>query len=343
MDEPPPIKDGWLRLVGIPGFALGIPAVTGLLGPLTPGDARFWLGLGWFLLLSTAIWHGNRWLLFQQRRHVGWFDDPIRKLMVLAGAVVLGTVPVTMGFLVLWYRVADIGPVQWDVIKLCTLINVICVIFITHAYETVFLIQERRTDLVRVTELEHARVTAELEALRAQVDPHFMFNSITTLSHLIQEDPAAARAFCDHLARVYRYILGNRHRELVQLADELTFADTYVALLRLRFGAALLLHRPDVHDGMDRFLLPPNSLQVLIENAVKHNTFSREDPLHIHVDVDGLSVTVHNARRPRLDDVPSPGVGLRNLAERYRLVLHASPQILNDGVTFQVRLPLAQV
>src|SRR5262249_42538134 len=143
---------------------------------------------------------------------VDWFRDPIRKIMLLLVGVVFGTVPVTIGMLVAWYRVAGFATVDWHAIMTVTLTNTICVVFVTHVYETVFLIKERVSDLVRVERADRARAEAELEALRAQIDPHFLFNSLNALASLIEDDPPRARDFNERLARVYRYILTSRGR-----------------------------------------------------------------------------------------------------------------------------------
>ncbi len=190
-----PIDDRALRCVGIPGFGIAIPHLTGLFGPYGPRSATYWLGLLWFALLAAIIWHANRWLLFRQREYVDWFRDPLRKLLLLLVGVVFGTVPVTIGMLVLWYRFAGFGAANWAAIEVVTLTNTVCVVFVTHVYETVFLIKERESDLVRVADLERARAEAELEALRAQLDPHFLFNCLNALGHLLEEDPPRARIF----------------------------------------------------------------------------------------------------------------------------------------------------
>src|SRR5262249_53764049 len=158
-----------------------------------------------------------------------------------------------------------------DAVREVTLLNVICVVFVTHAYETVFLIKERVNEKV-------ARVQAELDALHAQIDPHFLFNSLNTLSTLIEQDPARARAFNERLARVYRYLLQTRDRRLVSLADELACVDDYCELMRIRFGDGLAVRvaaDPAVEPVGLR--LPPNALQLLVENAVKHNRVDEDE------------------------------------------------------------------
>jgi len=327
--------------VGIPGFGLAIPWLTGLFGPITPLEPIFWAGQSLFIGLAAAIWWGNRWLLFKQREHWDWFRQPLRKLSMLVAANVLYTAPVTVAGLMLWYAARGL-PVDVRTLQLVVATNVICVLFVTHAYETLFLIRERESDLMRVERLERARTQAELAALKAQVDPHFLFNSLNTLGHLIdQPQRDVAREFCDTLAEVYRYVLDSRRQDLVPLADELAFLRRYHRLLELRLGQAVPLHGLDaVEAESPRWRIPPLALQGLLENAVKHNRASEEEPLVVRLTLEAGWLRVANDSRPRRSALPSAGVGLANLDERCRLLAGRSLQRNESDDVFEVGVPL---
>ncbi|MFN3304626.1 MAG: sensor histidine kinase [Roseateles sp.] len=335
----PPVRldDRLAMTLGSLGFGLAIAWLTGLYGPLGPRDGVFWLGLFGFIALALSIWAGNRWLLFKQRQHFDWFRHPLRKLLMLVVANVLYTAPVTLLGLLAWYAVAGL-PVDAGTLQVVTLTNVICVLFVTHGYETLFLIRERESDLLRVERLQRLRAQAELGALKAQVDPHFLFNSLNTLGHLIQSDPARGREFCDTLAEVYRYVLDVRQRDLVPLAEELAFLRRYHRLLELRFGAALPLHAE--LDGVERWRIAPLALQTLLENAVKHNQASASAPLPVRLSRAGAMLTVANPVRPRRSALPSAGVGLANLDERCRLLTGRALQVREGDGRFEVGVPL---
>ena len=311
-----------LMAFGIPAFGITIPWLTGLYGPLTPAQPLWWLGQGLFLALAAAVWFGNRWLLFKQRQHWDWFNQPLRKLSMLVTANVLYTAPVTLGLLLAWYALAGLPP-DGNVLQTVTLTNVICVLTVTHAYETMFLIRERESDLLRVARLERATAEAQLAGLKAQVDPHFLFNSLNTLGHLIVHEPVRARQFCDTLAEVYRYVLASRERDTVPLAEELHFVRQVHSLLALRFGPAMQLQLdPALEAAADaaRWRIAPLGLQTLLENAVKHNQVGSDAPLAVHVALAGDHVRVSNPRQPRQSALPTSGLGLANLDERCRIV-----------------------
>ncbi len=342
--DAPAIDDRLLRWVGIPAIGLSIPHLTGLFGELSPRAPIYAGGVLWFVALAWIVWHSNRWLLFRGREHSSWLRGPARKIALLLVGVVFGTIPVTVAMLAAWYRFAGFAGIDWRAIEVVTLTNTICVVFVTHVYETVFLIKERESDLLRVERADRARVQAELEALHAQIDPHFLFNSLNALSSLVEDDPARAKDFTERLARVYRYILASRGRALVLLREELAFVADYTSLLTVRFGPALQVTTTRGDAPLDRRMVPPVALQLLVENAVKHNELSVAAPLEVQIAIRDRLVSVTNARRPRRDGPSGPaGVGLRNLSERYRALAGAPIEVDDQPDAFAVRLPLLSV
>jgi len=342
LPRPIELDDRGIRMLCIPLFGAAIPLVTGLYGPIGPLSRAFWLGLLWFIGVSWAIWHGNRFFYLRQRQSNDWFQHPARRIVYMLAAIVFYTVPYSVAMLWAWYAANSLPP-DWGAIRMATLISVICVVFITHVYETVYLIRQRESDMVTFEKLERAKVQAELEALKNQLDPHFMFNSLNALSWLIENDPARAVAFNDNLADVYRYILRNRDRVLVSLSDEIEFLRRYYALLKLRFEDAVHMEIPAPRAEFDSLYLPPISLQILLENAAKHNEFSRQHPLEATLRIDGATITMENEIRLRRHARPTSRVGLQNLSERFRLILGRNVDIVSDAGRFSVRLPLKSI
>lgn len=335
----PVLNDRLIRLIGIPVLGLAIPFAARLYGPLGPTSGFFWAGQAYFVFTSWAIWHGNRAFLLWQRRYYDWFHHPFRKILLLLACAIGFTAPVLVLLMVGWFTWARV-PIDWMAIQTATLISIVCVIFITHVYETAHLIQQQRSDQVLLANLERARAEAELDLLRAQLDPHFMFNSLNTMAALIENSPREAAMFNQTLADVYRYILRHKSRELVPLADEIEFTRNYLALLELRFGEAIRVSWSITPASRANSVVPPISLQLLVENAVKHNDFTEQRPIEIRIfDADG-SLLVTNARRPRRLKRASPQLGLRNLDERYRILTGSGIEVQESVTTFSVKLPL---
>jgi len=335
------LKDDMVRAIGIPLFGLSIPTLTGLFGHFTFRDPQMWLGYVYFVFLAFVIWQGNRYLFFSQRGYYSWFAKPYMKAFLLVFANIYYTAPVTVLMLVFWYMYSGLPEIDWSVIKLVTLANVICVLFVTHLYETVFLIKERENDLLKMERLERTKAQAELEALKSQIDPHFMFNSLNTLSHLIESDAERAGLFNEKLAEVYRYILVNRENNLVFLKEELSFLEDYFKLFKIRFDESVFLEFQLPKQIVEQRLLPPISLQILLENAIKHNSFSKESPLEVFVLVDdnGDYLTFKNRTSPKRN-VKKNRLGLANLSERYELLSNQKPIINQTEHHFEVKVPL---
>lgn len=181
-----------------------------------------------------------------------------------------------------------------------------------------------------------------LMVLKTQVDPHFLFNNFSILSELIEENPNEARNFLDNLSRVYRYKLVNMNTQLVSIKNELRMLYSYVQLIETRFGTAIYVEFPTKEEitRVQSLGVPPLVVQMLVENAIKHNAHSVERPLVINVRINGHYVLVINPVFPLSSEVDSTGIGLPNLQERYRLLSTEQPIISNDGHNFTVTLPL---
>lgn len=336
------LNDEEIRLIGIPFFGISIPNLTGLFGTITYTDVRYWFGYIFFIGLAAAIWQGNRYLLFRTRKRFTWFDKPIEKLVLLFMNNIFYTAPVTVAWLCVWYNIAQF-PVKWDTILIVSLINVICVLFITHVYETVFMVKEQQNEQLKNAELQRAKAEAELAALKNQVDPHFMFNSLNTLTHLIKVDPSRALEFTENLAEVYRYILIQKDHTLVLLDDELDFTHKYTDLLHLRFGQALVIKKRFNGSAGKEFLIPPTSVFVAFENAVKHNEISEKTPMMVDVDLKEGMLYVSNTIREKKNLGHSSQIGLKNLDERFRLVTGKGITAGKENEKFIVRLPLVAI
>jgi sensor histidine kinase YesM len=334
------INDIGFRLILIPFFGIAIPVFTGMIPYSHFSHLMFKLAYGYSIGIAFVVWQGNRFLLFSLRSYFDWFNRPVRKIIALLLAVSFFTIPVSFVLLIGWYQLFGGGRVNWEIVRTSTLIIMICVIFITHVYETVFLVKDSESEMLKNAQLERLKAQAELQALKNQIDPHFMFNSLNTLSWLIEEAPAKAKIFNEHLADVYRYILQNKSRDLVMVSEEIHFLYDYFALLRIRYEDAVLLTIEIEDRVLEEYMMLPISLQVLAENAFKHNEFSAAEPLTITVSLEHDRIAVHNriARKEKVKG--ASGTGLLNLDERCKSVTGMSLEMAATRTDFTIFLPV---
>ncbi|HMH33576.1 MAG TPA: histidine kinase [Puia sp.] len=337
------LNDIGFRLILIPFFGIAVPLITKMNGEIVLTHWQTKFSFAYTIAIAFLVWQGNRYLLFSLRSYFNWFNKPVRKILALLLAVSFYTIPISSLMLIGWYYIFLQGHVNWNTVFMSTLIIMVCVIFITHVYETVFLVKESESEMVRNEQLEKAKAQAELEALKNQIDPHFIFNSLNTLSHLIEDSPVKARLFNDNMAEVFRYILRNKGRELVLLQEEIEFLKDYFSLLKIRFDEAIQLNVSVPEQLIDQYLIPPISLQILIENATKHNEFSTDIPLVIDIGFRPDELVINNETRRKNTRRPSSGIGLQNLDERYRLITQKSIGIQHSEKKFTVIIPILKI
>lgn len=180
---------------------------------------------------------------------------------------------------------------------------------------------------------------SQLNSLKLQIGPHFMFNNFNNLLELIEEDTELASKFLSNLSKVYRYIIANLDRNLVPVRDEIKFLDSYLYLMKVRHaGGVVTKVSPEVKKCNGS--LPPAVLQLLVENAIKHNGFSKEHPLFIDITLSDDYIKVRNIKSPLLSKMDSTGLGHKNIMERYALLCNKEVKIENAEKFYSVSLPV---
>lgn len=226
-------------------------------------------------------------------------------------------------------------------------VYVILSVFVSFIYTGTYFFQQWRKSTNEASELtlksvklKQIALEAELQSLKLQLDPHFMFNNFSTLSALIAEDPATAQLFLDSLSKVYRYMIGNIPRNIVTLAEEMELANTYFYLMKIRLANNV---RMEVNIGPDLLKkgIPPITIQLLIENALKHNMASKKRPLVITIEEDGAGdLLVSNSLQRINYIIPSTKMGLKNIESRYKILTDRTPVITETATQFTIKLPL---
>jgi sensor histidine kinase YesM len=210
-------------------------------------------------------------------------------------------------------------------------------IAIAEAYFLILLKKVRATE-VEKAQLEEEKSNAELAVLKDQLSPHFFFNTLSSLSTIVRnEEKEVGLEFIQEMSKTYRYTLSSRQQDLVKLKEEVEFLQSYIFLLKKRFGNKVTVEI-NFSEKAYNSSIPPMSLQLLVENAIQHNVITKTDPITVRIfDKDG-QIWVENKLKPK--ESKSVGIGLKNLADRYRLLAKKEINISKDDHMFRVKLPL---
>ncbi|HMU03997.1 MAG TPA: histidine kinase [Saprospiraceae bacterium] len=221
--------------------------------------------------------------------------------------------------------------------------NYIFILIITFVvslfFHAIFLYKKLQENRVKEQKIIAGNASAQFETLKNQIDPHFLFNSLNVLSSLIEENPENAQRFTTSLSKIYRYVLEQKDKELVPLQEELNFAKTYMKLLSMRFENSLTYSLPNTLIDDDAKVVPL-SLQLLLENTIKHNIVSDIHPLHITITVDGDYLSVSNNLQKKEVLQSGSGVGLKNIVNRYAILTEKPVLVESNEDYFVIKIPL---
>ena len=332
------IRDTYLRALFIPLLGIFLPVISGIISypKYTIAEA---IGANLFFILSSfIIWSGSNWVHRKLRSVYKPGTNPFIKVSSICLVSILYGVSAGGILAMIWLKFS-FETFQWINLFKFLVVCMLAIILFTLVYEILFLSKERELDNKIVDQLDQERSKAELAVLRNELDPHFMFNSLNTLSHLIINDAATAHAFNSKLSSVYKYFLLSKDKELTSLRNELEFIENYFFLLQIRHDNKLQLET-ELNGNEGKIMVLPCALQILVENAVKHNEFTENDPLKIRIAMNGQYLKVSNNTKPKPYLVNSTGIGLRNLSSRYKLVCNRDIVIENSAERFTVKLPL---
>lgn len=333
------IRDTYLRVFFIPLLGICIPVIAGII-TYSKYSLPEVIGANlYFIFTSFSIWGVCKWIHGKLRLMYKISGNPFLKITSLCLVSALCGACVGGILVLIWLKISK-ETFQWNNFYKFMALSSLAVIVFTLIYEILYLSKERELDTKIVDQLDRERSQAEMTALKNELDPHFIFNSLTTLSYLILNDAQKAHRFNERLAKVFKYFLINKDRELISLEDELEFIDSYFFLLQIRHDDKLQLHTDLFDKGGSTIMVLPCALQILVENAIKHNEFTEEDPLKIKIEMNGQFLKVINNVRRKPYLLSSTRIGLRNLSSRYKLVCNKDIIIENTENSFIVKLPL---
>lgn len=212
-------------------------------------------------------------------------------------------------------------------------------VVVTSIFYVAYYYRNKQQNIVTEQKIIAGTASAKFDALKNQLDPHFLFNSLNVLTSLIEENPEAATRFTTTLSKVYRYVLEQKSKELVTLEEELKFAELYMSLLAVRFEESII-YTPPSHLTDPQAKVVPLSLQLLLENAVKHNQVMPSKKLYISISEENGSLIVTNNMQPKQVLKESTGIGLRNIRDRYALLTKRLVIIQENRKEFSVAIPI---
>ncbi len=218
-------------------------------------------------------------------------------------------------------------------------VSLLLAILISAIFYLAWYFKHRQENEVKEQKIIAGTASAKFDALKNQLDPHFLFNSLNVLTSLIEEDPLQAQKFTTSLSKVYRYVLEQKNKDLVTVDEELAFAETYVRLLKMRFEDSIIFEIPEKGNDAEAKIVPL-SLQLLLENAVKHNVATVVRPLRIKVYEEAGMLCVSNNLQEKQVVKKTSGVGLRNIQERYQMLSNKDVQVGKSATEFTVKLPI---
>ncbi|MDP4149201.1 MAG: histidine kinase [Bacteroidota bacterium] len=334
-------NDTWLMVIGI--------LVLGFIIPIVFFGARFGIhpyfrGIFFFTCLVTTacIWIGNRYILIWARTRYPEFEQVRQRHRIQYRVMFLFTLIANnlLGFLFRDICRADLpGRSPMDILINCNFAALICSLTVVAIYESIYFMAELKKSVQEKELLKRESLVAQWNALKTQVNPHFLFNNLNTLSSIIPDNPGQAVDFVQELSKVYRHILEVRDEQSILLSEELDVLKAYAFLLKTRFGENLSISIRVPADRLQQKIVPL-SLQILMENAIKHNIVSSAKPLQIDVFAENGRLVVRNTLQKRHQSNESTGIGLDNIRNRYKLLGGREVDVKEDASSFTVSIPL---
>lgn len=312
-------------------------------GTALKDPATFFIGTLWSLVVWMTQWYGNEYIIGELDKRWSWLDYPLKRLTIgFLSLVVYSFLAILIVNICFYWMIS--GEIPSDISSWVIYNGRVAVgisLVISTILTSVGFFQDWRNTALKEEKLKVEMLDYQYKTLLNQVNPHFLFNSLNVLTSLVYEDQDLAVKFIHQLSKIYRYTLENRERDLVSIKDERSFIESYVFLLKIRFEEALEV-KIDLEEQEDKYLLPM-ALQMIIENSIKHNIVSVQDPLKISIYSEGDKIVVKNNRQAPKKKEESTGFGLDNIRKRLSFLSDEELEIESNEDEFIAKLPILTV
>lgn len=299
-----------------------------------------------FVVFGLIVWEGAAWITKNIEKRILHKNTSKRLLILCCVLLVYGMLAsFVFGFLYAWMDILffDRYEAWYSFLEISYDMNFGIFLFYLMLLTfngIVFYYKRWKEYQLQTERLMRENIQAKYDALRNQIDPHFFFNSLSVLTNLVYKSADLSAEYITQLAKTYRYILDKKFENLVAVQTELDFLDSYLYLIRIRHQHSIQV-RVDIDPRIAiRGLVPPASLQMLIENAIKHNRFSANDPLLIELKSEENFLIITNNVNKKINPEISSGIGLENIQKRYGLISGQAIEIVETGEQFIVKIPV---
>lgn len=325
----------------IAGLILIGNLITFILNPSMITIPRAWLINCLFSIgVGFPMMKFSEFIVIRIGSKIRWEVNPGRRIAITLGAVIMAAILVT--FLINYIFVYSIqGQPFSEFIRSTLTLLILQILIVIYVFSLITAIQFFRMwkeGLMKQEALQRRALELRLEALRNQVNPHFLFNSLNMLASLVPRDPEMAVKMILHLSDSYRYLLDQRGQKLVEWPVERAFVENYLSLQQMRFAGSIRVEIAPAAEGSS-FYVVPLAVQMLVENAVKHNTITSDEPLEISIYTDDDYLVVRNNIQLRSTVEKTSGAGLENIMQQYEILSGRRVEVQSDEGHFTVKLP----
>lgn len=294
------------------------------------------------ILVTLILLEGNIEIDHWLNRKISWISLPIKRMIFQLIANLFYT------SIILIIAVAIIEFIKhgiWDIfnpkLKEIFMPTMVITFMILLLYTSIQFLKSWKTSIIELEQYKTESANAQLQNLKNQLNPHFLFNNLSVLTSLVYKNQDKAANFINELAKVYRYVLDTKTSELVPLQDELTFLNHYIYLQKIRFEDSISFEIK-IEENTNTSYVLPMCLQMLVENTIQHNEASQAHPLQVLIYTKNKSLVIENPIKPRSNVADSTKTGLKNIEQRYSFFTDEKVVVQNNGAVFKVILPLIQ-
>ena len=301
---------------------------------------QIWIFCGTMWIL---LWKGNEYISNRIDRRISWLRQPGKRFLIGIISMILYTASASSlntYVFVTYIKSGNFGMTFRGSIPEVMAYSFGITVFIMLLFLSISFLKSWKQAAINEEKLRRESIASQYEALKSQVNPHFLFNTLNALSSLIYEDREKAVQFLNKFSDVYRYVLDSRNREVVPVKEEIDFVRSYLYLLQSRYDKNLeVVLDENIREGF----VPPMVIQLLVENAVKHNIIADGSRVRISIRQEGSYIKVENNLKPKSNTPEPAGMGIENIKSRYSLLSDLTVMVKNDGEVFSVSVPVLEV